>query len=450
MISLKVGYLFEKKYITYQDEKYEVFEFIDYVSCICFKNTQNNNVCNILTGSKAGEYASFINKDANENEDVFLADDIHKAIKDNDNFVNFIKIRENKVANTAKYYLRDEIGTGLTKLLNNDLLTYLQKMQVKDQSDFDENEFKKNTDIFSIYIDIKKTIISQDEQIMQILTSLFKNQKVVNSSLGIDLITKLKENILIYGPNGTGKKEILKRISKLCGIPIIVEDVTLLFQNGNEGRKITDVLEDLYLEANQNSSLAEKGILVIDKFDKLALKPDDASNISRLNTQRALLKLFEGNKFYLGDKKIDTSKLTIIGVGNFIEIYNGDYNLTTDDFIKYGIMRELIGKFSKTISMNLLKKEDIIKILKESDLSLLNAYKKLFEILKVDFLYNDEFIEYIAKLALTKQDGARSLKTVFDDCISSALFKIFAGEYSSISLVKPDFENDKPYILTKK
>ena len=45
--------------------------------------------------------------------------------------------------------------------------------------------------------------------------------------------------------------------------------------------------------------------------------------------------------------------------------------------------------------------------------------------------------------------GARSLKTVFDDCINSALFRIFAGEYSGISLIKPNDENEKPYILTK-
>ena len=61
-----------------------------------------------------------------------------------------------------------------------------------------------------------------------------------------------------------------------------------------------------------------------------------------------------------------------------------------------------------------------------------------------------EFIEYIAEQAISKQSGARSLKTVFDDCISSALFRIFAGEYSSISLVKPNDENNKPYVLTKK
>ena len=69
--------------------------------------------------------------------------------------------------------------------------------------------------------------------------------------------------------------------------------------------------------------------------------------------------------------------------------------------------------------------------------------------LNVKFEYSEEFVEYIAELAIKKQSGARSLKIVFDNCISSALFRIFAGEYSSISLIKPKDESDKPYVLTK-
>ncbi len=68
---------------------------------------------------------------------------------------------------------------------------------------------------------------------------------------------------------------------------------------------------------------------------------------------------------------------------------------------------------------------------------------------QVQFEFTDDFIEYIADLAIAKKSGARSLKTVFDDCISSALFRIFDGEYSGISLVKPDIENERPYVLTK-
>lgn len=452
MANLRIGYLFKKKYVTYEKKKYEIFEFVDYVAGIGFTNPENNDRFNVLSGNYNGTYASFINKNANEEDYVFLEDNLSDALKVNDNKVDFIAIRNKRISSTGKYYLRGDNGTSLSKLINKDLITHLQNNDKKGQSDFDEDEFEKTSDISSMYSSIKKTIISQDEQIIQILTALFKNQKVVNSDLDMDLVAKLKENILIYGSTGTGKTEILKRISRLYNIPIVIEDATALSETGYQGRKITDMLEDLCLAANNDIELAEKGILVIDEFDKLAEKSGDSqSHVSRLGVQRSLLKLLDGTLFYFDDKKFDTSKLTVVGLGAFTGITKGDdyKQLTTDDFMKYGIMRELIGRFSKTIAMNPLSKEDIIKILKESDFSPLNTYKKLFDMLEVNFDFSDEFIEYIAELAIAKQSGARSLKTVFDDCISSALFRIFAGEYSSISLVKPDDENNKPYLLTK-
>ncbi len=452
MSNLSVGYLFKKKYITYQSKKWEIFEFVDYVTAISFTNTSNNERCNILSGNNAGSYASAINRNANEEDFVFLSDNLSKAIKDNENSVDFVEIRKKRISRIAKYYLRNDNRDGLTQLVNNDLINFLEKDSSKGKSEFDEGEFEKSTDISTMYSSIKKTIISQDEQIMQILTALFKNQKVVESDLDIDLIAKLKENILIYGSTGTGKTEILKRISKLYNIPIVIEDATSLSETGYQGRKITDMLEDLCLAANGDIKLAEKGILVIDEFDKLAEKSgDNQSHVSRLGVQRSLLKLLDGTLFYFDNKQFDSSRLTIVGVGAFTGITNGDdyKQLTTEDFMKYGIMRELIGRFSKTIAMNPLEKEDIIKILKNSDFSPLNTYKKLFEMLQVQFEFTNDFIEYIADLAIAKKSGARSLKTVFDDCISSALFRIFAGEYSGISLVKPDVENEKPYVLTK-
>lgn len=448
---LNVGYLFKKKCVTYQLKKWEIFEFVDYVTAISFTNISNSKRYNILSGNNAGSYASIVSEYVNEGDFGFVPDNLSKAIEENKNWVSFVEIRENKISRMPKYYYFVN-GSNLNELVNNDLISFLEKDSSKGKLEFDEGEFEKSTDISTMYSSIKKTIISQDEQIMQILTALFKNQKVVESDLDIDLIAKLKENILIYGSTGTGKTEILKRISKLYNIPIVIEDATSLSETGYVGRKITDMLEDLCLAANGDIKLAEKGILVIDEFDKLAEKSgDNQSHVSRLGVQRSLLKLLDGTLFYFNNKQFDSSRLTIVGVGAFTGITNGDdyKQLTTEDFMNYGIMRELIGRFSKTIAMNPLEKEDIIKILKNSDFSPLNTYKKLFEMLQVQFEFTDDFIEYIADLAIAKKSGARSLKTVFDDCISSALFRIFAGEYSGISLVKPDIENERPYVLTK-
>ena len=228
----------------------------------------------------------------------------------------------------------------------------------------------------------------------------------MNSDFDMDLIAKLKENILIYGSTGTGKTEILKRISRLYNIPIVIEDATSLSETGYQGRNITDMLEDLYLAAGKDINLAEKGILVIDEFDKLAEKSGDTqSHVSRLGVQRSLLKLLDGSLFYFDDKKFDTSRLSVVALGAFTGIVdNDDYsNVSSVDFVDYGIMRELMGRFSKTISMNPLEKEDIIKILRESDFSPLNTYKKLFEMLDVNFKFNDDFVEYVAELAISKK-----------------------------------------------
>lgn len=451
MMNLITGYLFKKKYVTYEKKEYEIFEFIDYSACIVYDTRINVVACHILTGDYSGTYATLINEKADEGEYVFLRDDIISAVEDNNNSVNFAQIRQNRIQSTAQFYSRREGTTTLIPLSNKDLITYIENNN-RNQSDFDEKELNTKTDISVMYKKIKETIISQDEQIMQILTALYKNQKVINSNLDLDLISKLKENILIYGSTGTGKTEILKRIASIYEVPIVIEDSTSLSETGYQGRKITDMLEDLYLAADKDIEKAEKGILVIDEFDKLSEKSDNTSHVSRSGVQRSLLKLLDGSLFYFDNKKFDTSKLTIVGLGAFTGITEGDdyKHLKTEDFTNYGIMRELMGRFSKTIAMNPLTKEDIIKILKESNFSPLNTYKKLFETLDVEFHFTDEFVEYVADLAVQKKSGARSLKTVCDECISGALFRIFAGEYKGISLDKPKEENNhKTYVLKK-
>ena len=424
MANINIGYLLKKRNVKFNNRNIEIFEFIDYVTGITFCNKDKINRCNIISGNYSGIYASFMSKLYNEEEYVFVSDNLENSIKNNDNKVNFKEIRTKKMNNTSKYYMRDLNGTDLVKVVNKDLLDYLNK-----KNEFDERDINNSSDIASIYSRIKATIISQDEQIMQILTTLFKNQKIVNSQLNNDLVSKLKENIIIYGPTGTGKTEILKRISKIYNIPIVIEDATSLSETGYIGRNITDMLEDLYHASDNNIKLAQKGILVIDEFDKLAEKKEDGkSHVSREGVQRSLLKLLDGSLFYFNNIKFDTSELTIIGLGAFTGITNDNNykNITPQDFINYGI----------------------IKIIKESNFSPINTYRELFKILNIKYDFDDSFIEYIAEIAVLQNNGARSIKTIFDNCISSALFKIFAGEYSSIKLIAPK-ENGNAYILKK-
>ena len=346
---------------------------------------------------------------------------------------------------------------------------YVWNFEKKDFEEIKDKEFlakqKKKApssklDILKMYSAVKETIIAQDEQVKQILSSVYKNQKIINSSLDDETISKLKENIIIYGPTGTGKTEILTQIARLCEVPIVIEDVTSFSETGYVGRDVSDMLSDLYSAAGMDIEFAQRGILVIDEFDKLAEggMEGNGNGPSRTGVQRSLLKLLDGGTIsfredYDEGNLIDfnTSKLTVVALGAFSGIKkNDDYSdVSSKDFTNYGIMREVMGRFSKLVSMNEFSREDYKKILLESKLSPINTYKKLFDELDIKFTYDDDLIDYIIDEAMALDLGARSLKTVFDGIISDYLFDIFSKDKKEINLTVPK-DLSKSYVAKKK
>ncbi len=445
MSEVGIAYILEKKECTIDGSQRAYYEIVD---CACgfkfsFRNTGYKFIC-------LSSHLGLINTTITPNSITAVAG--FKSFKDltaeNGNSFDIDTFMEQYCSHIGECFTHNALNDKFSAISDEKFINCIKRKK----KDFDDTILNNDTDISQMYAKIKKTIISQDEQIMQILTTLFKNQKVISSSLPTDIIGKLKENLIVYGPTGTGKTEILKRISSIYKIPIVIEDATSFSETGYVGREITSMLEDLYLAASKNMELAERGILVMDEFDKLAEKNNSShDHVSRIGVQRSLLKLLDGSTFYFGDQKFDTSKLSVVALGAFSKITNSDdySKITTEDFVNYGIMRELMGRFSKRVVMNPLSKDDIKKILIESDFSPLNTYRLLFESMNISFSYDEDFLDYIAEKATALNSGARSLKTVFDDTISSAMFRIFAGEYSAINLIRPTDE-ERSYVLTKK
>ena len=319
---------------------------------------------------------------------------------------------------------------------------------------------KKELNILKMYNQIRETIIAQDDQVKQILASVYKNQKIINSTLDDRTKAKLKENIIVYGPTGTGKTEILTQIAKLCDVPIVIEDATSFSETGYVGRDVSEMLGDLYSVAGYDVHLAEKGILVIDEFDKLGESSTGGAmeGPSRTGVQRSLLKLLDGGTVTFREDNYDgnlvdfnTAKLTVVALGAFSSIKkNDDYSdVSVKDFINTGIMREVMGRFSKLVPMNHFSKNDYKRILLESKLSPINTYQKLFDEMGIEFSYDEDLIDYIVAEAEALECGARSLKTVFDGIISDELFEIFSGDKKEIHLKVPE-DQSKSYVAKKR
>lgn len=446
MYDAGIALIMERKYYTIDGVKNVYYECVDAAyGCVYDFNNSGKNFC-CLSGICENEFIT--NRvDSNKQYEYCSFKTLSDLAKLNGNTTSLKKFMNEYRRDIGKCYIFDGDHTFET-ITDKKILAAIGKECIE----FDDRKSMDEKNILKIYKEVKETIISQDEQVMQILTSLFKNQKLASSSLSNEVIAKLRENVFVYGGKGTGKTEILKKIGKACGVPVAFEEATSLSVDGYNGRSIKDILKDLYLSSGKNIELAQRGILVIDGFDKLCdNRCESRVNISNISVQRELVNLLEGLTCHIDDVAFNTSKLSVVAIGEFSNLmaFSNYRDIISSSTKNYGIIPELIGNFSNFVKMNTLFRKDLFNILVNSNLSPLNTYKQLFESMNIEFTYNEGFLDYVANQTLYMNIGARGLKIVFDEIMNEALFEILTGECLSINLTRP-LKDLKAYSLTRK
>lgn len=348
----------------------------------------------------------------------------------------------------------------------------------------DTIDVKNNcSEIENMYNNLTATIVGQDEQIRSLLSSIYFNQELFNNPNSY--LSKFRQNILIKGSTGTGKTETIKKLCEYYKLPITVEDATTYTVTGYVGNDVEDMFRRLYSAADEDLELAERGIIVIDEFDKLSSLGNERNEVKYLGVQKSLLKVLDGGKIYLtrsqytsiGGFEFDTSKVTFIALGAFDGIdeiiqrrtkqkgcigfgNNGVQEIDLEkgcipsDFINYGMMSQLIGRFSQIIEMNSMSCDLLKNILLKSDGSILLFYKKFLSQRNIKLEWDSDFVDAVAKKAFEMNCGARGLKTVVDSVINKYMYDILSSKVSEIRLTYNDvYDNEyeeKSKLLVKK
>ena len=98
------------------------------------------------------------------------------------------------------------------------------------------------------------------------------------------------------------------------------------------------------------------------------------------------------------------------------------------DFVKFGLIPEFIGRVPITVSLDSLDKEALIRILREPKNSLVKQYDKLFELDGVGLEFSEDAIEAIADKALERETGTRGLRAIMETVMLDLMYRIPSDE----------------------
>lgn len=446
-----LAYYMEVCYLGYYDEFEALTKVVEINFC---------DLANYLNDNKPYEQDTDINEvefDVENNERFIFS---LQALKD---------LRDCQTVEEVKKFIDKLLEAGeYIKDINNKTApnnsNYMLEEKQNSKSKFAlKKEESKTFNLAKLRKEVLSNIIEQDEAVYDLTRTIAVNQTSENY--------RNKSHILISGPSGTGKTEMVRVVAKELDIPLFAANTPDYTKAGYYGKDVPSLLLGLLTAANGDQKKAEHGIIILDEIDKLVTFDDKGFGKAVLHE---LLKILDRDVIEVEVEKgrnnkimFDTSNLTVICMGSFDELYEkkkqnkknaiGFGNVTEekvehvrldeDDFISW-MGPEFVGRVGMFTETTELTHKAVLKILKESKISQWKIAKEDFKERGIKLSATKGYFDAVAEKGYSKKLGVRklnnevkkSLKYVYDEALTNPKVKV-------IRLTKKTVENNKEYCV---
>ena len=246
-----------------------------------------------------------------------------------------------------------------------------------------------------------------------------------------------RSNLLIIGPSGTGKSELIRALAKEVRGNVYQVDASQLTPSGYKGLSLSAVLYSIAQERRRDTRAQHPFVLCIDEVDKLLIGCDKAFSGAK---SAELLRLLDHDLFVVSDDNghnmdFDADWCSVVLLGSFSaiqprkkqslgfnapsaesipEIINGDM------LIDAGISPEIVGRLPivhmepPTISTYMQASKMIIQKMEQQTGKQINV--------------SSDLLVMLARIAIKKQIGCRYITQALGNMLYDAVYENYQAD----------------------
>ena len=100
------------------------------------------------------------------------------------------------------------------------------------------------------------------------------------------------------------------------------------------------------------------------------------------------------------------------------------HQVSPEDLMEYGIIPEIIGRLPVICTLETLDEDALLRILTEPINAPVRQYEKLLAMDGVELVFTEDALRAVAKKAIARKTGARSLKGIIEEVMLDVMFDI--------------------------